>query len=155
MLVATPVFYPNGRDPGITGEAYTNSAPGGTTAANPTVQYAIDSSADQLVLQAFNAGQLTVIGGLGVDTTDRVGFDIFSPVVGTNTGYAALSPVGSNRTNLYLINLATGEATFINEIGSGQVVPNISAFPAAAIPEPTAMAVLGLGGLALVRRRRA
>jgi hypothetical protein len=63
-----------------------------------------------------NGGQLTTIGGLGLNIGNRVGFDITS----TGTAYAALTANnGGGPTRLTTINVATGAATFIGLIGNG------------------------------------
>ncbi len=158
--VATPVSY-GGGPVNIVGEAYSNSIIGGVngpltpqTGTTGTTQYAIDSGTDGLVLQAFNAGTLTPIGSLGVNTTANVGFDILSiPGVGgiSNIGYASLEVDGSpGKSILYEINLATGAALSLGQIDGGILVPNLTAElvidPNSVIPEPSA---LGLAGLAL------
>ncbi len=152
VTVQTPVFYGSGGPTSAVGQAYSNSAFGGTTGANPTIQYAIDSGTDGLVLQAFGAGTLTPIGPLGVDTSADVGFDIYTPALGTNIAYAALRPVGSNISFLYEINLATGAATNLGQIDGGVNVPNLAAV---IVPEPASLSLIALGALTLLRRRRA
>ena len=93
----------NGDNPNVVGVAYTNSF----ATARQTVLYDIDSAQDVLAIQnPPNAGTLNTVGPLGVDTTDRVGFDISGT---TGVAYAALT-VGTT-TNLYEINLLTGAAT--------------------------------------------
>lgn len=154
--VATDVFNPNGATPNIVGEAYTNAVPGGIPGGvgGPpgTVQYAIDSGSDTLSIQAFNAGTLTLVGGLGVDSNAELGFDIWANGIGNNIGYATIVPTGGSVSHLYEINLTTGIATDLGQINGGIVVPNISATP---IPEPGSAALLALGLLAMRRRRHA
>lgn len=87
---------------GATGAAYTNNFAGATT----TTLYVIDTNADALFIQnPPNAGTLVRVGGLGVDASGPVAFDIDS----TGTAYAALTVGGTSR--LYTINLTTGAAT--------------------------------------------
>ncbi len=99
-----------------------------------------------------NAGQLNTIGALGVDTSDFTGFDIFT-LAGVNTAYASLTTAGGG-AGLYTINLATGAATLIGAI-NGQALDGLAVAPVA-VPEPTTLALLALGGIAAVgiRRRR-
>lgn len=151
VVVATPTFYPSGGATNAVGQAYTNSAPGGTTAANPTQQFAIDSGNDSLVLQAFNAGTLTVVGALGINTTSDVGFDIYTPAIGTNIGYATLVPTNGNVSHLYEINLTTGAAIDLGQIDGGVLVPNFAVTP---IPEPVTLGLVALAAPAMLLRRR-
>ncbi len=155
-LVATPVAYVGGSpNPNVVGVAYTNAVPGGIPGGNAgppgTQQYVIDSGTDGLVLQAFNAGTLTPVGPLGVNTSAHVGFDILAQGVGNNVAYATLSGVVSN---LYLISLATGTAIDLGEIDGGVLVPHIAVVP---VPEPTTIGLLvfAMASLsAFVRRRQ-
>ena len=163
VLVANDVFYPGGTpNPNIVGEAYNNSILGGNpngintpgqAAGNGTTQYAIDSGTDGLVLQAFNAGVLTMVGSLGENTTANVGFDILSPTIGQNFAFATLDSAGSNTSNLFSINLASGEATNLGEIGGGLLVPNLALVPVV-IPEPGTIGLLAVGSLLVFKRRR-
>lgn len=166
VLVATPVAYPSGATPNIVGEAYSNSYLGGNpnglnAAGNPngpgTTQYAIDSGTDGLVLQAFNAGTLTPIGSLTVNTTADVGFEIITLNSGANVAYATLDADGTNTSHLYAIDLSTGAASDLGEIDGGLLVPNLTANPSLVenqVPEPAALLLCGLGIASVALRRR-
>jgi uncharacterized repeat protein (TIGR01451 family) len=104
-----------GQNPAIVHVAYTRNTPGATS----TTLFGIDAARDTLVRiggvggsPSPNTGQLTTIGPLGVNTTSSGGFDIQQ---GTDLAYAALRVGGVPQ--LYRINLATGQATLIGEIG--------------------------------------
>ncbi|MBD0324982.1 MAG: DUF4394 domain-containing protein, partial [Pyrinomonadaceae bacterium] len=140
----TPLAYApgdpnNGQNPNIVGAAYTNSVSGATT----TTLYDIDSNLDVLVTQGSpngnptspNTGQLFTVGSLGVDTGGIVGFDISGQ---NGVAYAALSNVTS-ASSLYTINLATGAATLVGQIGSSPT--SIRAIAVSTLPPPT---IIGL-----------
>src|SRR5262249_7237017 len=114
--------------------------------------FTIDSESDMLNIDGPfpNSGTQTPVGSLGIDVGALGGFDILSlPVLPrNNTAYAALTPVGSSVTNLYTINLATGAATLVGQIGGGFLVTDI-----AVIPEPATLGLLGVSVLGLLRRR--
>jgi hypothetical protein len=109
-------------NPNIVGSAYTNNFVGATS----TILYDIDSTFDTLVYQdPPNSGQLHTVGNLGVNTNDKVGFDISQA---TGTAYASLTGGGAA---LYTINLASGAATLIGTIGdatslAGELVLDIA-----------------------------
>lgn len=115
-----------GDTPEVAGSAYTNSVAGATT----TTLYGIDTDNDILVTQnPPNNGTLNTIGSLGVDADEEwVGFDIINP----GTAFAALEVDGD--TNLYSVNLTTGAATFIGEIGDGEELLGLAADPTAGAP---------------------
>ncbi|CAA9517200.1 MAG: hypothetical protein AVDCRST_MAG85-2687 [uncultured Solirubrobacteraceae bacterium] len=97
--------YGDGVNPAVTGSAYTNNVPGATT----TTLLGIDVGRDALVRQdPPNAGTLTVIGALGLDAANAIGFDISAS---DGTAYAALVTQGQETVNLHRIDLATGRAT--------------------------------------------
>ncbi len=99
-----------GANPNVVGSAYTNNFVG----AAATVLYDIDSTQDTLVIQnPPNAGILTTVGPLGVDTSDQVGFDISQ---GTGMAYASLAVGGV--AGLYTISLANGAGTLVGNIGN-------------------------------------
>jgi hypothetical protein len=100
--------------------AYTNSRDGAVT----TTLFGIDSASDKLVLvggidgvPSPNAGVVADVGALGVDTSANAGFDIRPPM---NVGYAVLSVAGVS--GLYTVNLATGAAAKVADIGNGVVL---------------------------------
>jgi hypothetical protein len=152
--IATNVFYGagdvnEGVDPNIIDMAYTNNI---ANSGLPSQQYAIDYGLDALVKVANNAGTLTTVGSLGIDTDIYTGFDIYSPFAGSNWAYALLTPVGGT-AGMYSIDLSTGSASFIGGLGGGfgQVYSL-----AVAVPEPGSMAMLcglGLAGVVALRRR--
>ena len=159
--VDTPLAYAAGdisfgRDPSVVGVAYDrNDRNPGTL----TTLYGIDSVHNTLVRIGSpdgapispNSGQLFTVGTLGADTNQLVGFDIES---GTNVAYASLTTPGDNSSMLYTINLATGQAVPIGNIGDndGTLFIRDIALP---IPEPAALGLLALAAPLLARRRRA
>lgn len=107
--------------PGVAGVGYTNNDADPNTA---TTLYDIDTATDQVSIQAPpNNGNLNPVGSLGVDTSNVVGFDIYSDLSrGTTkdvTAFASLT-VG-NRAGLYEINLFTGRASHRGNFGVGVV----------------------------------
>jgi hypothetical protein len=105
-----------GDTPNVTGAAYTNNFDGTTS----TTLYDIESGNDVLATQAPpNDGVLNTVGGLGVDTTENVGFDIEQ---GTGVAYAALQIAGDPESTFHRINLMTGAATPVS--GTPQIGPD-------------------------------
>lgn len=111
-----------GTTPQIYANAYTNAISGST--AESTFQYAIDAETDSLVSLANNAGTLETVGpimidGEAVDLAPMGGFDITSPEEGTDEAYAILQTEGAETAGLYTINLTSGEATLLSNLGMG------------------------------------
>lgn len=121
-------------DPYVVGAGYTNSYSGtGTTSL-----YTIDTELDVLTLQAPpNNGTLNTIGSLGLDALSNAELDLRAC---NNTAYAALvddsaQVDGAATSGLYTINLATGEATLVDEIGGGNItVTGLAISPAGTLP---------------------
>jgi uncharacterized protein (TIGR03437 family) len=141
-LAYAPTDQRAGQPAFITGAAYDNSFAGSTT----TTLYTIDSNFDSLVRQGSpgstpispNSGQLFTIGPLGVDTNEMVGFDIADC---TNNAYASLTVGGVSQ--LHVINLQTGAATLIGNIGGGEVIRGIAVVNnATPSSQPLGMAVV-------------
>lgn len=113
VIVDMPLRYSQGdrnqgRDPNITGSAYTNSVAGATT----TVLYGIDHQLDVLVTQnPANDGLLQTRGSLGVNFGSMVGFNIVAEQ--RNTGYAVTN------SRLYGIDIRGGRAWQIKSLPSG------------------------------------
>lgn len=110
-----------GRDPNVTGVAYTNSRPAAFGTMN-TVLYDIDARTDDMSEQdPPNDGTLNTVGPLGVNTSQLVGFDIVTRGASPagDRGYAALDPAGKQDSKFYKINLNNGKATSIGKIGNG------------------------------------
>ncbi|MEM1101753.1 MAG: DUF4394 domain-containing protein [Pseudomonadota bacterium] len=127
VLRFTDAFYAEGdanagRAPSIFANAYTNAVAGMTASA--TAQYALDSETDALVTLANNAGELgtvgaVTVGGMGVDLAASGGFDIVSPEEGTDLAFAILQMEGAETAGLYSIDLGTGAATLLADLGMG------------------------------------
>lgn len=115
MAGSTPMVYAN---------AYTNAVPGAK--ASETFQYALDAETDALISLANNAGTLATIGkvtvdGAEVDLAAMGGFDIVSAAEGENAGYAILQMEGADTAGLYSIDLETGAATMLADLGMGGI----------------------------------
>jgi hypothetical protein len=142
LIVDTPIS--GGQS--IVGAAYNNIL-GGTTTL-----YTIDSLNDVLNRQdPANSGTQVEVGPLmagdvQIDTTNRVGFDIGPD----NVAYAAFNEIGFSLSDLYTINLQTGDIEFVGQIGGGLFVRDI----AVVVPEPATAGLLAVGALLAVRRRR-
>jgi uncharacterized repeat protein (TIGR01451 family) len=112
-----------GTPPNIVHVAYSNN----TAGATQTTLYGIDANTDALVTigslngtpTSPNTGQVFTVGELGENVGSFGGFDIEQ---GTNIGYAAFRVSGVSY--LYTVNLTTGAATLIGEIGA-EVGPNV------------------------------
>ena len=99
-------------------------------------------------------GELTRIGSLGFDTSDLVGFDISGA---SGAAFAALTPPTGSVATIH-VDLTTGAATLVGTIGTGLTLTGLAAdVGTAAVPAPSALVLLGIGGLGLLavaRRRR-
>jgi Domain of unknown function (DUF4394)/FG-GAP-like repeat len=111
----------------IIAEAYDRNFDRAVATTIPTTLYGISRASSSLVTQGgingagpggANGGLIASVGPLGVvlNATADAGFDITTGP-GTGRGFAALT-VGS-QTGLYSINLSTGAATLVGNIGNG------------------------------------
>jgi Domain of unknown function (DUF4394) len=110
----------------VVGSAYINND---NDPATGTVLYNLDAARGTLVTQIPpNNGVLNTVGVLGVDFTDVAGFDVAGS---DGTAYASLvtadQPGNSARASLYTINLATGAATLIGQIGGPKPLTSLTA----------------------------
>lgn len=144
----TPLFFAagdanEGVNPNVVGSAYTNSFAGATS----TQLYGVDTNLDVLVTQANSAGTLNTVGSLGFDVNDSLTFDISE---NANTAYMTIQNFTIARSTFWTIDLATGQATIIGEIGGGARITAM-----AVIPSPAAASLLlGAGAMGAFRRRR-
>ena len=115
-----------GKNPSITGSAYTNSVAGATT----TMLYGIDYQLDILVTQnPANEGLLQTVGGLDVNFGSMVGFDIVAGGYsggdygryGGSYGGSGNNYTGYAVTNsrLYRIDLGNGDAERVKDLPYG------------------------------------
>lgn len=143
-----PVFYGagdanNGATPNVVHHAYDNNFSGALTSQ----LRAIDVDLDTLVTQANNAGTLGTVGPLGFNATRNGGFDVDA----AGTAWFANAD-GLTTSSLYTINLTTGAGTLVGQLPCN--IMGLTAINPALVPEPSSLALIGLGGLALLRRRR-
>lgn len=147
--VATSLFYDAAdlnadTTPRVIDNAYTQNFDGATT----TDQYGIDYGTDSLVTIANSAGILTTVGALGTDTDIYTGFDIFTDAGGIDTAYAILTGL-DGLGGFYTIDLATGQASLVGDLGFTNQVYSL-----AVVPAPGVLALIGLGMIPAYRRRR-
>ena len=166
---ATPMDMNAGKDPAIFANAYTNAVDGMT--AMTTLQFALDANTNSLVNLANNEGTLTTVAqvtymGEVLDFTDQGGMEILSESEGDNTAIAALNVKGMKKSQLFSIDLMTGEATLLGDTGgkligfAGQTAKgggNGGGDMPAAVPLPASALLLmaGIAGLGFARRRKA
>jgi len=142
-----------GLSPQIGDVAYTNND---NNPGTGTQLYYIDFGTNSLATTSNpNGGVLNTVGALGVDASNLLGFDIFTdPFTGTNTAFAILDDGAASR--FYTINLATGAATLVCDLGAFGVF-GLAVQPAA-VPEPgtalAGLAAFGACGATRLRRRR-
>ncbi|MEG4575195.1 DUF4394 domain-containing protein [Microcoleus sp. N3A4] len=109
-----------GNSPAGAGAAYVNNFAGATS----TTLFAIDTNLDVLVRQdPPNNGVLNTIGSLGIDAGTVLGFDVRS-VGGNETALAAIEVAGVS--SLYNINLTTGRASIVGQIGDGRSIKGLA-----------------------------
>jgi len=107
--------------------AYTNSFNGATT----TTLYNIAQGLGLLTTQnPPNSGTLNTVGALGIqlDTTDR-SFDLdifYDQTTQTNTAFLAANSLGGTSDVFYQVNLTTGAATAVGNIGLGVPIKSIA-----------------------------
>ncbi len=111
-----------GTTPMIFANAYTNAIPGAK--ASETAQYALDAETDSLVTLANNDGTLGTVATIMVDGAEADisawgGMDIVSAAEGENAAYAVLQMEGADTAGLYMIDLESGEATMLADLGMG------------------------------------
>ncbi len=120
----------SGSNPSIVAAAYSSNFAGSTS----TTLYAIDTSLDVLVTLGSptgtpispNSGSLFTVGGLNVDASQVVGFDISTQ----GGAFAAITAPAAGVSQLYSISLATGQATLVGTIGGTETIRGLAAVPA-------------------------
>lgn len=118
-------------NPNVVAAAYTNNFAGSAS----TTLYGIDSALDVLVTQGSpggaptspNAGTLFTVGALGVDASNKLGFDVSE----AGSAVACVTANAGTDTQIYSINLTTGAATMLGTIAGGKVVRDIALRPQA------------------------
>jgi len=137
--VGAPLIYTGGdifqgNTPHLSSLAFTNSVPFALT----TQLYGIDHITDTLAvgIDDPNFGQFATVGFLGVDVTNRVGFDIDSFL---NIAYVTVQRVGTSSSLFGSINLATGALSLTGPVGpTAPLILDIASAQGLAIPTPSA-----------------
>jgi len=121
LVITDPAINPGTAN--VVGVAYINSYAGATS----TTLYDSDSSSDSLLIQnPPNNGTLMTVGAFGVDFTDIAGFDIVT-LGADNYAYATLTVGGT--VGLYSINLSTGAASALGNVGGDLPVIGLAILP--------------------------
>lgn len=114
----------NPNDPTVVGSAYTNSS-FSPTLPTATTLYALDALDDAIYVQnPPNDGTLTMPQQLDINVRGDSGFDIAGQ---GNAGYVA---TGSDRrpgSELYRVNVLTGDSVKLGQIGRGHTITGLAA----------------------------
>lgn len=106
-------------NPTVVASGYTNNRAGATE----TELYGIDAGLDVLVEQdPPNNGTLNTVGGLGVDATRALGFD----VARDGRAWAAIRRANGNRSQLYRVNLEGGAVRKVGRIGGPERIQTLA-----------------------------
>jgi len=146
-----------GQTPSVGSSAYTNSYIGSTN----TTLYNLDEANSRLVTQnPPNDGKLNTVGPLGVPTNGALqvsDLDIyFNPATGTNAAYMSTAVLSATSVSsiLYTVDLATGTATAVGNLGSSiaSAVTDITAAinRPASLPALTGQLAYALAGTNLI-----
>ena len=112
--------------------------------------YGISAASHNLFSLNPVTGAVTLIGPTGVSFQDRIGFDI-----SINTDVPYFSATVGGQTEFYTVNLSTGALTLVGDVGTpGEFTSGLDSIAVAEIPEPSAIALLAIGGLCLGLLRR-
>ena len=104
--------------PHVVAISYSNSS-FSTTRPATTVEAAIDSATDQVLIGNGDPGTLSDGKSLGIDIGDSAGADgSFIPGVG-DVAYMVATPRGAAGANLYRVSLVTGRAFKFGPVGTG------------------------------------
>ena len=143
-----------GSAPRLSAVAYTNNVAGATT----TTLFGLDRTRGTLVrITSPNGGAVSTVGSLGLGfLPGELDFDIVT-VGGTNVGFFTASILTGGPSALYRVNLDTGAATLVGNVGTGGLRGLAIGLDTTVVPEPATWALTGLGLVALagVGRRRA
>jgi hypothetical protein len=122
----------SGKTPRVVAAAYTYNKVNDKITTN----YAIDATAGTLVTQGSlegampvvspNTGRIFTVGSLGIGPFSKASFDIADT---TGAAFIATTPEGRSVSRFFVVDLATGKATFMGTIGSGRTVRGISFEP--------------------------
>lgn len=109
--------------------------------------FAIDAIFDDALFSVnLGTGASTFVGGLGLGNVSAQSGAAFDA---SGTLYSLIND------SIYTIDTTTGAATFVSAITlNGNQVGGFEGLAIDAVPEPTTMALLGAGALAMMRKRR-
>jgi len=114
VIAGGSLSYANGEDrgptPRLSGLAFADGA-------SSTRVFGIDHISDTLAVGMGdpNGGQFSTVGSLGVDTTNRVGFDIDYSL---GAGFITVQPTNTSNSHFGEVNLNTGAVTLAGPVGS-------------------------------------
>jgi DNA-binding beta-propeller fold protein YncE len=109
------------------------------------VMYMTNSGTDSSYTINRTTGAVTLLAGLGGPTNPNG--------LAYNHDNGLMYMVDNSTDNLYTLNMATGVATVVGSTGTGNLLGLVYINPQV-VPEPATMAALGIGALALIRRRK-